>query len=271
MNGLSLLFVRNHRKWDCVREIILNRPNKRNALTLSMWAHLRELIEECNSDKSVRVIVLRGVDASAFSAGADIAEFPNSRSNLEQARIHKSVTDGVTDSLAHVRPITISAISGYCFGGGIQIASACDFRIADNSAVFALTPIKLGFVYGLYETSLLVRLIGESHAKELLYTGKRIDAAKALSYGFLNDVLNHSNDETLFDDFVDKHIAELLEAAPSAQQAMKKMFSLLQDKKQLLNVNQQAQSLEDKAFVGWEYKEGVTAFLEKRKPTYYGD
>lgn len=269
------LFVRPHRKWASVREIIINRPEKRNALTLSMWAHLRELIQACNEDASVRVLILRGANSSAFAAGADISEFPETRSNLEQARSHKAITDAATKCLADARPITVSAISGYCFGGGMQIASACDMRLADESAVFAITPIKLGFVYGLYETELLVRLIGSARAKELLYTAKQIDAAQALSYGFLNDVFYAkpgSTESFSFDDFVDDHIAHLLRVAPKAQQAMKVMFSLLEKNDKLAEeAHRAAVSIEDAAFTSTEYREGINAFLLKRKPSYWQD
>src|SRR5579875_3571018 len=124
------IYLKSHPVWPSVREIVINRPEKRNALTLSMWHSLRELVDVCNRDKTIRLIVLRSADAVSFASGADISEFPELRSNYRLAKKHKQVTDDTTKALMSARPIVVCAIQGFCFGGGMQLASACDLRLA---------------------------------------------------------------------------------------------------------------------------------------------
>lgn len=255
-----------HKQFSSVREIVLNRPEKRNALTLQMWKQIQDCIEICEADPSVRVVVLRGIDASAFTAGADISEFPALRSNQSLAQAHKQVTDGVTHSLATTRPLTVAAIQGICYGGGLQLATACDLRIADSSAKFAVTPVKLGFVYGPYETQLLTRLVGEARAKEMLYTGSPIDAMQALRDGFIHRL---SDDSLHFDEFLHRYVYELLQAAPKAQQKTKEMFALLNGPYE--DNFARMQTLVQNALAEDEYQEGVRAFIKKVRPSYAVD
>ncbi|WP_181362999.1 enoyl-CoA hydratase/isomerase family protein [Sulfoacidibacillus thermotolerans] len=261
---MSRVQLKQHPHFASVRFIVLNRPDKHNALTLTMWEQLLEFLEACEDNPDVRVVVLRGIDEHAFCAGADIAEFPKLRANRESAKKHKTVTDLVTKRLANLRPITVAAISGICYGGGLQLASACDLRVADDSARFAITPVKLGFVYGPYETRLLMRIVGEPKAKELLYTGKAITAQEAEKIGLIT-ARNPSSHN--FDQFVDDYLFSLLQAAPHAQQLTKQIFHGLQEAGTSL-LDEQLENLSTQALDGSEYVEGIQAFLEKRRPFY---
>ncbi len=265
VSSVEHIILNTHPIWSSVRQIIFNRPEKRNALTLVMWQQLLETLRKCHADPQVRVVILRGIDDSAFCSGADIAEFPLLRSDQKQATQHKEITDLVTRTLTTLRPITLAAISGVCYGGGLQLATACDIRIGTESARFAITPVKLGFVYGPYETTLLMRIIGETKAKELLYTGKAITALEAHRMGFISDISSAS--DTL-DQLVNQTVYALLQAAPKAQQTTKRLFQQLADSHKSDQTYANLEELARSAMEGLEYKEGIQAFLEKRRPTY---
>jgi enoyl-CoA hydratase/carnithine racemase len=257
------VYIKDHEAFSGVREIILNRTEKRNALTFDMWQTLKELIRTCDADPEVRVVILRGSDASAFAAGADISEFRHLRYDKSSFEIYQQATDGATRAIHSARPVTIAAIRGLCYGGGVQIASACDFRICDTTARFAITPAKLGFVYGLYETRLLMRIVGEARTKELLFTGREFGAEEALNWGFVNCAVPPASYEETLHQFV----ANILQASGLSQAGMKQIIHRIAN-------GQTADDDDTRALVcesieSADYKEGVTAFLEKRKPRFY--
>lgn len=261
---MSTIMMQDHPDWRSVRLLMINRPEKHNALTLAMWEQLLEYLLQCDADPSVRLVILRGVDDTAFCSGADISEFPTYRANKEQAKLHKQITDRTTQRLATLRPLTLAAISGACFGGGLQLATACDIRLAHESARFAITPVKLGFVYGPYETNLLKRIVGEATAKELLYTGASITAQEALRVGLITKICPNS---TILEQFTNQMINSLLQAAPEAQQITKKMFEHLASNDSITHYKA-LEHMANRALDRPEYREGIQAFLEKRQPHY---
>lgn len=163
-----------------VATVVLNRPEKRNALSDALYRRLTALFAELDADASVRVVVLTGAGAH-FSAGADIGEL---------ADHHKGdAPTGAEAAIAACHKPVIAAISGYCLGAGLQLAAACDLRIAATDALFGVPPARLGVVYPLSATRRLVALMGPGTTKHLIYTAERIDARRAHARGLVDELV----------------------------------------------------------------------------------
>jgi len=159
--------------------IVLNRPEKLNALTRGMWLSLGEAVEQLSADDSLRCVIVRGAGEKSFSPGNDIAEFAHERSNKAQAIEYGKVMHRTADALASCRHPLIAQIHGICVGGGLEIAALCDLRICGESSRFG-APIKnLGLVMAYPEMAPLVRLVGPGIALEILLEGRIFDAAEA--------------------------------------------------------------------------------------------
>ena len=163
-----------------VATIVLQHSRRRNAMTVAMWDRLGEVAHALDSDDDVSVIILLGAGSEAFSAGADISEFESYRSTPEKAlaysyRVHHALESLVTSS----KP-TIAMVHGFCIGGGCEIAIATDMRIAAEGATFGVPAAKLGISIAMEDIKRLVDLVGPSNASEILYTGRRFSAQRAL-------------------------------------------------------------------------------------------
>ena len=137
-------------------------------------------------DESVRVVVLRGAGERAFSAGADISEFSESRSNAQQASRYNALVAGAMDAVYNLSKPVVAQIHGYCLGGGCELASCCDLRYCDRDSLFGVPMVKLGIGMGLDEIGRFVRLVGPANANEILQLGRRITAQRALEMGLVN-------------------------------------------------------------------------------------
>ncbi len=169
--------------------ITLNRPERRNAVRLTGWEALAAAVRAAGADETTRVIIVRGAGDAAFCAGADIGEFPTVRADRAgAARYHEAVA-GAFAILGAVPQPTIAMIHGHCIGGGCELAVACDIRIADEDARFAIPAARLGVVLGVTELRALRDLIGTAAAKDLLLTGRTLSAAEALRVGLVGDVV----------------------------------------------------------------------------------
>ena len=168
---------------DGVATLWLNRPEKRNAVTHAMWRGIGDLVGALADDDTVRVLVLRGV-GEHFCAGADIgglAEMP-----LTDYHAHNQYADR---ALAAFPKPSVAFVTGSCIGGGVELASCCDLRIAAEGSRFGITPAKLGILYPAYALERVTRLIGPSQAKYLLFTGDIVDADRALAMGLVDELL----------------------------------------------------------------------------------
>ena len=167
---------------DSVATIWLNRAEKRNAMSYEMWTGLAEACHELAGDREVRVLVVRGAGGH-FCAGADIGGFSGGMSDDYQSRNREA-----EEALAAFPRPTIAFITGSCVGGGVQIAGACDLRFADTTAKFGITPARLGIAYPTYALERVVRLIGPSAAKHLLFSAELIEVDRALRIGLVDEV-----------------------------------------------------------------------------------
>lgn len=169
-----------------VATIVLHRPSKRNAFTYEMWERLPQLLLEAEKNPALRVIGLRSSESEAFSAGADISEFKIRRLHPADVEHYDAVTAKAGAALANAELPTIAMISGYCMGGGCDIAVACDIRLCDTHAQFGVTPARLGVVYPAGAMKRLVDLVGIGTAKYLVFSGQMIGASEAERTGLVS-------------------------------------------------------------------------------------
>lgn len=244
--------------------IVASNPERMNALTAGMWARIPEHVRAAEADPAVRVLVLRGEGTRAFSAGADISEFPAVRATPEQGRAYEHAGDHCQTAIASCSKPTIAAISGPCYGGGVGVALSCDFRVADATSYFAIPAARLSNVYGVVETRALFDAVGYAAAKEVLFTGRRYDAPEAHRIGLAT------------------HMADgpALAAAHALAASMRKCAPLtIKGAKVVLGAIAHAETVArqgdiarvaDEAMASEDYKEGVAAFAAKRDPVFRG-
>lgn len=239
-----------------VATMTLNRPDKRNAVRMSMWAAIAERVTMLAESGDVRVLVVRGAGGH-FCAGADISELTNGPGG-EYARINWAAEEAI----ANFPGPTIAVIRGNCIGGGVSIASACDIRIAAVDSTFGITPAKLGIVYPTNAIERAVRIMGGSATKHLMYTGEIIGAERALRVGLIDELL--PNDD--LDGRVDQLVALLVERSALTQAATKAMIDEIVREGRV----RPATTLhwETEMDRSGEVREGVAAFLAKRPPRW---
>ena len=168
-----------------IATITFNRPERRNAITFDMWNHLQRLLVDVQENPQVRVVVLRGAGQEAFAAGADIGEFETHRNNAAKATLYNAAFDAAMDMAEAVGKPTICLIMGACVGGGCELSTACDIRIAADNARFGVPIARLGLPVGFREMRRMVRLIGHAKTMELLLTADIIPASEALRIGLV--------------------------------------------------------------------------------------
>ena len=235
-----------------VATMTLNRPDKRNAVRMSMWAAIAAHVNALVEDSNVRVLVVKGA-GEHFCAGADISELTNGPGG-EYARVNWNAEE----ALANFPGPTIAMIRGNCVGGGVSIATACDIRIASTDAIFGITPSKLGIVYPTNALERAVRLIGPSATKHLMYSGELIDADRALRIGLIDELMDASVLETR----VHELVATLVERSSLTQVASKAMIDeVVRDGRVKPATTLFWETEMDKS---GEVREGVAAFLAKR-------
>ncbi|CAL9380068.1 enoyl-CoA hydratase/isomerase family protein [Streptomyces sp. enrichment culture] len=237
-----------HRVADSVATVVVHHPAKRNAMTTAMWRALPRLLDGLAADPGVRGLVLTG-EGATFCAGADISTLRESAEEAQQLAVRAE------EALAAFPKPTLAAVRGHCVGGGAQLAAACDLRFAEESALFGVTPAKLGVVYPASATRRLVALTGPATAKYLLFSGELIDAARALRTGLVDEVLPVGE--------LDKRVAEFTRVLASRSlltQAATKEFANGRTDRDAFWTGQARRS--------GDTAEGVAAFLERRQPRF---
>ncbi|WP_433556603.1 enoyl-CoA hydratase/isomerase family protein [Pseudonocardia xinjiangensis] len=244
-----------------IAELVIDRQEKRNAMSYEMWGSLPALAAEVDADESVTVLVVRGAGAH-FCAGADISEFGTRRATADAARGYGDRVEQAAHALAEMRKPSIAMIQGYCIGGGCELALACDLRFADTTAQFAITPAKLGIVYGFTSTRQLVSVVGPAFAKYLLFSANRITAQDALRVRLIDELVEPDALEKTTTDFA-RTIGE------RSQVSVRGSKRLIQKIMAGLDVpDTEATELPIDAVSSDDYREGVSAFLEKRLPEF---
>ncbi|MCP2340238.1 enoyl-CoA hydratase/isomerase family protein [Actinomadura rupiterrae] len=240
---------------DGVGTITIDRPAKRNAMSADMWRELPVLLDRLAADRSVRAVVLTGAGGD-FCAGADISELADINRH-DKGHLSTLAEEAVA---AFPKP-TVAAIEGFCVGGGCQLAVACDLRFAAEDARFGITPAKLGIVYPAAATARLVRLVGPSAAKYLLYSADIVDAAHALRIGLLNETVPAGT----VHDRVAAFTATLTTRSLLTQCATKDIVDTIAADRPVEDL---VRSWLDEVVAGGDVAEGVSAFLERRQPRF---
>ncbi|MGH6773813.1 enoyl-CoA hydratase-related protein [Brucella tritici] len=245
---------------DGVAIVTLNRPKQRNAVTYAMWCELAERFRQFDSDPDVRAILLTGAGGD-FSAGADISEFDAVRGGPEESTRYEVAVDAAGDAIYDVSKPTIAVLRGYCLGGAAHLAMSCDFRIAEESAVFGIPAARLSIVYGVSATRKLFSLVGVTEAKRILYSANRFYASQALGNGFIDALVDDATAAAL------ERANAMVANAPLTIQGAK--FILNGCARGDLD-RTEAERLIDHASSSADYAEGRKAFAEKRSPRFMG-
>jgi enoyl-CoA hydratase len=245
--------------------ITFNQPEKRNAMSVEMWQGLAEILDDYVADPAVRVAIMRGAGDKAFVSGADISQFEKRRADAAAQREYAAVTAGGRTQLAHFPKPLIASIRGFCLGGGLAIAMQADIRIASARSEFGIPAARLGVAYGFDGLSTLVSLVGQAHARMILYTGSRMNAEEAARIGLINKLVP---DDKLEDVVLD--LARTIAGnAPLSIAASKLCIDNVlkdPDDRDLDAIARAGDICLDSA----DYREGRTAFMEKRPPRFQG-
>lgn len=242
--------------------VTLNRPERRNAITLSMWRAIATIFDDLGRDREIRAVVLTGAGGN-FSVGADISEFGAVRATENQSIEYEICVDDASEAVAATPKPVIAAISGYCLGGGCHLSLACDFRILSHDAVTGIPAARLSIVYGVKSTKRLLAIVGPTEAKNLLFSARNIDADAALRIGLATAVSDDPLKQAL------EYASAIASNAPLSVSGAKYIIDELTAGEGSLDASK-AQAMIDRASRSEDYLEGRRAFAEKRAPIFRG-
>jgi enoyl-CoA hydratase len=244
--------------------LTFNRPEARNAMTWEMYQALRDACDRVDDTKSLRVMILRGAGGKAFVAGTDIAQFQNFTDRDDGIKYEERL-DAVLDRLERVTKPTIAQIQGVAAGGGCMIALTCDLRIATPDSTFGVPVARtLGNCLSSASCGRLLALMGPARLKDLIFSARLVGAAEAHAAGFVNRVVDASEIAKV----VETMALEIAGHAPLTLFATKEMVRRLIAKQRLAHEDER--DLIELCYTSADFKEGVTSFLEKRKPRWSG-
>ena len=248
---------------DGVAYVTLNRPQARNALTFAMYERLAEICNQANTDRSIKAILITGGGDKAFAAGTDISQF-KAFDKEKDALDYEARIDRVMNALERCRVPTIAAINGACTGGGASIAACCDLRIASKSIKYGFPVARtLGNCLSLTSYARLVYLVGPALVKDIVFQARLIEGDEALAKGLVSELLD--DQKSLMERA--EQLARLVAShAPLTLQATKEAILRLRPSVP----HGEGNDLVLMCYMSQDFKEGMTAFLEKRKPVWKG-
>jgi enoyl-CoA hydratase len=252
-------------KDDGIGWLVFNNPERRNALSLAMREAMADVFEAYAADLDVKVLILRGAGGKAFVSGADISEFNDKRNNAETQAAYSAAVARSVKAMASFEKPTIAMIEGFCVGGGMAMALACDLRFASDDSEFAIPAAKLGLAYGFDNLRALSALVGPAYAKQILFTGSRLNALKALEIGLINEMLPRS----ALEDRVRSIAGEIAANAPLTLRSVKAAIEEV-NKDESGRDMERLERLRMACIESRDFKEGREAFMEKRKPVFHG-
>jgi enoyl-CoA hydratase len=250
---------------DSSLHIRFNNPAKHNALSVDMWEAVPPLLQLAHDDERVRLVVFSGAGDKAFVSGADISQFEDMRAAREAVSRYEAMAEETLTAIHDFAKPTLACIRGYCIGGGVNVAIACDLRIADTESVFAIPAARLGLGYRYSAMKNLVDLVGPGAAKDLFFTARRIDAVEAKTMGLVTRICPPD----ALPDLLDEYSKALAENAPLTVMAGKAITREILKPSPELDMAL-CTSLIRGCFESADYTEGRTAFMQKRKPVFTG-
>jgi len=250
-----------------VATIVLNRADKMNAISLEMWGEISTRTDELQRDKNVRVVVFRGEGRRAFSAGADIGDFEKSRHDSRSAIEYAEVFEGALDTIASLTVPTISMIEGVCVGGGLELATCTDIRIAAKGSRFGVPVARIGVVAGFKEMRRLAAIVGPANAAYVVLSGEILGHDAALAMGLLTRVVEK---EDLADD-VYGLATRMSSLSPVSHSAHKEILETLLANPSLTGVDVDAPNgPQFRSFDSEDFRIGTDAFVNKTTPEFMG-
>ena len=245
--------------------IRFNNPARHNALSADMWQAIPALLAQAAADDAIRLVVFSGAGGKAFVSGADISQFDDLRAAREAVTRYEAMAEDALTAIADCAKPTLACIQGYCIGGGVNVAIACDLRIASSDSMFSIPAARLGLGYRYSAMKNLIDLIGPGAAKDLFFTARRIDAQEAHRLGLVSRTCAPEALPTLLVEYCDALAAN----APLTVQAAKVITAEILKASPDIDLPR-CQQLIRGCFESDDYAEGRRAFMEKRKPVFRG-
>jgi enoyl-CoA hydratase/carnithine racemase len=236
--------------------LVIDRPDKRNAFNQAMWEHLPVLLDQASADSAIRVLIIQSAIPGMFCAGADIGELMAHKADAAWQHANQNAIMRAQHDLARFAKPSIAAIDGDCVGGGCGIALACDIRVATARSRIGITPAKLGLVYPLHDTKLLVDLVGPGQAKKILYTGALLTADEAFRIGLVEQI----------GDNADALAHQVASNSAYSKHHTKGFVRRILDGQ--VDEDSDSHQVFADAFTKPDFIEGADAFLAKRKPDF---
>jgi enoyl-CoA hydratase/carnithine racemase len=248
-----------------VLHIRFNNPAKHNALSVDMWEAVPPLLARAEDDDNVRMVVFSGEGEKAFVSGADISQFEDMRAAKEAVKKYEQMAEAALEGIYEFSKPTLAYIRGYCIGGGVNVAIACDIRIAASTSVYSIPASRLGLGYRFSAMRNLTHLVGPGHAKDIFFTGRRLDAAEAMRIG----LVNRTADAEKLEELLSEYTTAICSGAPLTIKAGKRII------REVLALDEEfdedlCRGLILDCFESEDYAEGRRAFMEKRKPVFKG-
>ena len=248
-----------------IATVVFNRPKLRNAISVAMWTEIARVSRALAEDDTVRAVVYRGAGRQAFASGADISEFQEHRRDTETALHYGAQTEAAYVAIRDCPKPTVAMVFGYCMGGAMAVAMACDMRFAAEGSKFGIPAARLNIIYGVDAVGQLVDLVGPAYAKDILYSARTVGDREALAIGLIQRLL--PPDE--LEHYTGAYLRTVADNAPLSVRGAKSTVQLyLEGLDEPRRARLRALALE--AFESQDYKEGTRAFLEKRPPRFQG-
>jgi enoyl-CoA hydratase/carnithine racemase len=248
-----------------IATVIFNRPAMRNAINLAMWSEIAAVTERLSRDDAVRAIVYRGAGREAFASGADISEFKENRKDTASALAYGKQTDAAYTAIRVCPKPTVAMVFGFCMGGAMAIAMACDFRFAAQGSKFGIPAARLSIIYGLDAVHQLVDLVGPAYAKDILYSARALDADEAFRIGLVQRLVPPHELEHSTYDYLRTVAANAPLSIRGTKAQIEAIFAGISEEHR-----ERLRALGMETFESEDYREGTRAFLEKRRPTFRG-
>ena len=248
-----------------VATVVFNRPRMRNAISLAMWTDIARVTGELGRDDEVRAIVYRGAGRQAFASGADISEFEEQRKDAASARHYGAQTEAAYSAIRTCPKPTVAMVFGYCMGGAMALAMACDLRFGAEGSRFGIPAARLNIIYPVSSVGQLVDLVGPAYAKDILFSARTVEDREALAIGFIQRLVAVDDLEPA----TYEYLATVADNAPMSVRGSKLTVEYaLEGFTDASRAHLRQLALE--AYESQDYKEGTRAFMEKRAPRFTG-